>query len=106
MIREQFYEDVAKEIKENINRLHERSQKTKSDLDTHEAVCAERYKNLLIALERMDKAIEHNNQQVTNLYNLASEGKVSLKTLIRLGTFFAFVIGAVYTILGIYNSVP
>ena len=105
MINEQFYENVTKDIKENINRLHERSQKTKSDLDTHEAVCAERYKNLLIALERMDKAIEHNNQQVASLYSLATESKVSLKTLIRIGTLFAFVVGIIYTILGIYSSV-
>lgn len=102
----ELYEDVTQEIKQNIDRLHERSQRTKSALETHEAVCAERYKNLLIALEKMDKAIEHNNSQVSNLHNLATEGRVSLRTLIKLGAFITFILSTIYILLGVYNNLP
>jgi len=106
MERDQFYEDVTQDLKKNIETLHNRSQKTKGDLQTHEAVCAERYKNLLIALEKMDTAIEQNNVQIKSLHNLAIEGKVSLKTLIKLGAFIAFILGVVYTAMGVYSKIP
>ena len=46
--------DLTDDIKKNINWLHERSQKTKSDLETHEAVCAERWKETILRIKRIE----------------------------------------------------
>ena len=94
---------ISNDIRNNLDRLHERSQKTKSDLLTHEAICAERYKFLQETLDRMNKAIETNSQQIAELHKLATESKVSLKTIFFLGSVSVGIAGFVYTILSIFN---
>ena len=96
-------ESIAAEIKQNIHWLHERSQKTKSELETHEAVCAERYKNITDNLLRLSESIEATNSQVKELHQLATASRVSFKTILFVGAVVAGITGFIYTMMNIFN---
>jgi hypothetical protein len=70
----------------NLNILHERTQKLKLDISTHEAVCEERYTQLLKTLEKMDKRLDCMQREVKDLREMALTGKISLKTLLWVGS--------------------
>lgn len=95
---------LTDDIKKNINWLHERSQKTKSDLETHEAVCAERYIHISQSLASLNTSIEQSNKRIQELNDTVSASKVSLKTLMFIGSFILAVSGFIYTIIGILNQ--
>lgn len=86
---------------DQLNWLHERTQKTKSDLSTHEAVCAERYKQILDTISRMEANIEKNATAISDLHKIASEGKTSFKTILLLGGIVTGIATLVYTVLEI-----
>lgn len=96
--------ETTPETTQNINWLHERTQQTKSDLSTHEAVCAERYEQLQKTLEKMDKAIEDNSKQIADLHKMATQGRTSFRTLLFVGAFITGIATFIYTILGIFNQ--
>lgn len=73
------------DIESNINILHERTQNLKLEVSTHEAVCEERYTQLLKTLEKMDSRLDSMQAEIKDLREMALTGKVSLKTLLWLG---------------------
>ena len=65
---------------------HERTQKLKLDISTHEAVCEERYTQLLKTLEKMDSRLDMMQREVKDLREMAITGRISLKTLLWVGS--------------------
>ena len=74
------------DIESSIDTLHERTQKLRLDISTHEAVCEERYTQLLKTLEKMDNRLDLMQKEVKDLREMAITGKVSLKTLLWIGS--------------------
>ncbi len=73
------------DIESNLNTLHERTQNLKLSISTHEAVCEERYTQLLKTLEKMDSRLDDMQTEIKDLREMAITGKVSLRTLLWLG---------------------
>jgi SMC interacting uncharacterized protein involved in chromosome segregation len=74
------------DIESSIDNLHERTQKLRLDHSTHEAVCEERYTQLLKTLEKMDHRLDCMQKEVKDLREMALTGRVSLKTLLWVGS--------------------
>jgi SMC interacting uncharacterized protein involved in chromosome segregation len=74
------------DIESSIDILHERTQKLKLDISTHEAVCEERYTQLLKTLEKMDSRLDMMQREVKDLREMAITGRISLKTLLWVGS--------------------
>jgi len=74
------------DIESSIDILHERTQKLKLDISTHEAVCEERYTQLLKTLEKMDLRLDMMQREVKDLREMAITGRISLKTLLWVGS--------------------
>ena len=87
--------------KEDIDRLHSRTQEVKARITTHEAVCEERYQNIMAALKRFEEHLAGVQKEMAELKTLAIQGKFSLKTAIFLGALFSGVAGLIYTLLKI-----
>ena len=75
---------LSDDVKKNINWLHERSQKTKSDLETHEAVCAERYIHISKSLSALNASIEQSNKRIQEeeINSVDTNSKFSSGTLV------------------------
>lgn len=97
-------DDTQSDIKQNIYQLHERSQRTKSALETHEAVCAERYERIFEKLDALNEMVERNNEQINELYTLATQSKMSFKTIIFLGSLIGGLTAFAYTLMKLYNG--
>jgi hypothetical protein len=97
-------EDKFSDIQTNINTLHERSQRTKSDLETHEAVCAIRYQVIDEKLDKLNDMVEENNKQISDLHRIATESKMGFRTIMFLGSMTAALAGFIYTIMSIYKG--
>lgn len=74
------------DIEQNIDTLHERTQQSKLDFSRHEAVCQERYEQLLKNMEFMSNSISEMHKEINELKIMATSGRVSLKTLIWVGS--------------------
>lgn len=74
------------DIEQNIDTLHERTQQSKLDFSRHEAVCQERYEQLLKNVEFMSNSISEMHKEINELKIIATSGRVSLKTLIWVGS--------------------
>ena len=94
----------SNDTKQNLNWLHERTQQTKSDLSTHEAVCAERYNNLMKTNTKIEEALASNTKQISELHKIASQGKTSFKTVLFIGGLITGITTIMYTLLGIINN--
>lgn len=91
------------QIQKDIETLHERTQLTKSEFATHEAVCAARYEKIMENFERLQEQIQYTFEEVQDLKNLATQGKSSLKTLVFIGMFITGLVGFIYTALSIFR---
>ena len=87
--------------KEDIDRLHSRTQEAKARITTHEAICEERYQSIMAALGWFEKHLGVVQKEMSELITLAIQGKFSLKTAIFLGVLFSGVAGLIYTIMKI-----
>ena len=87
--------------KEDIDRLHSRTQEAKARITTHEAICEERYQSIMSALGRFEKHLGVVQKEMSELKTLAIQGKFSLKTAIFLGALFSGIAGLIYTIMKI-----
>ena len=87
--------------KEDIDRLHSRTQEAKARITTHEAICEERYQSIMAALARFEKHLGVVQKEMSELKTLAIQGKFSLKTAIFLGALFSGIAGLVYTLMKI-----
>lgn len=72
-----------------IDKLQDLAQSTHVNFSKHEAVCQERYEQLLQSFERFDKRLDEMQREVSDLKTLATSGRVSLKTLIWIGSVVA-----------------
>jgi hypothetical protein len=79
-------------IKQEINRLHERSTDNKVNISAHEAVCEERYRHICDALEKLTTTTVQMQSSIDELKDLASQGRTSLRTVLWLGGFVAAII--------------
>lgn len=86
------------DIESNINILHERTQALKLSTSTHEAVCEERYTQLLKTLEKMDSRLNDMQNEIKDLREMALTGKVSLRTLLWLGGAIGSTIALILTL--------
>jgi Tfp pilus assembly protein PilN len=68
-----------------IERLHERSQSNKAEIQSHEAVCEERYQNIVTMFQRLEKRLDKMDAEVAEIRDLATTGRASLKTLLWVG---------------------
>lgn len=87
------------DIESSIDTLHERTQKLRLDISTHEAVCEERYTQLLKTLEKMDLRLDIMQREVKDLREMAITGKISLKTLLWVGSATGGAVALVLSIL-------
>lgn len=87
------------QIQNDVDTLHNRTQDTKLQLSTHEAVCAERYESIMKNFEQLQEQIQYTYEELNELRTLATQGRSSLKTLVFIGIFVSGCIGLVYTIL-------
>ena len=77
---------MVMDIEASVDTLHERTQKLRLDISTHEAVCEERYTQLLKTLEKMDIRLDMMQREVKDLREMALTGRVSLRTLLWVGS--------------------
>ena len=73
------------QIQIELERLHERSQNNKAEISSHEAVCEERYLNIVKMFERMEKQMCKMDKEIEGIRDLATTGRASLKTLLWVG---------------------
>ena len=74
------------DIENSIDKLHERTQQSKLEFSRHEAVCQERYEQLLKNMQAMSNSISEMHKEINELKIMATSGRVSLKTLIWVGS--------------------
>ena len=87
------------DIESSVDTLHERTQKLRLDISTHEAVCEERYTQLLKTLEKMDYRLDCMQREVKDLREMALTGKISLKTLLWVGSATGGAVALVLSVL-------
>ena len=73
------------QIQLELDRLHERSQDNKANISDHEAVCEERYAQIMAAVVDMRDELKTVHSKLNHVSDLASQGKTSLKTLLWVG---------------------
>ena len=73
------------QIQTELDRLHERSQSNRANISAHEAVCEERYNNIIVTMNSMNDEMKLIHKKLNEVSELASQGKTSLKTLLWLG---------------------
>ena len=97
-------EKIKRELdhyKEDIDRLHSRTQEAKAKITTHEAVCEERYHSIMEALKRFENQLVKVQKEISQLKTLAIQGKFSLKTAIFLGSLLSGLAALIYTVIKI-----
>jgi vacuolar-type H+-ATPase subunit E/Vma4 len=73
------------QIQTELDRLHERSQSNKANISAHEAVCEERYENIVTMFHRLEERIDKMEASVADIREMATQGRASLKTLLWVG---------------------
>ena len=91
------------QIQGELDRLHERSQTNKANISAHEAVCEERYAQIMAAMLEMKDELKMVHEKLNGVSELASQGKTSLKTLLWVGTIVAGITAFLATLI---NTLP
>jgi SMC interacting uncharacterized protein involved in chromosome segregation len=73
------------QIRSELDRLHDRTTSNKLEITSHEAVCEERYQQIVTTLKQMRQDMDSMSQAVCELKELATQGQTSLKTLLWFG---------------------
>lgn len=89
------------QIQIELDRLHERSQTNKANMSSHEAVCEERYENIMSMMNDMRGEIKSMHYKLESVSQLANTGKTSLKTLLWVGGTIASITAFTIMILNI-----
>ena len=79
------------QIQIELDRLHERSQSNKANMTAHEAVCEERYNNIMSMMNEIRGELKSMHYKIEGVSELATKGKTSLKTLLWVGGAIASV---------------
>tara|TARA_R100001163_G_C4995070_1_gene146256 strand:- start:196 stop:501 length:306 start_codon:yes stop_codon:yes gene_type:complete len=90
------------QIQTEIERLHERSQNNKAEILSHEAVCEERYLNIVKMFERMEKQMCKMDKEIEHIGGLATTGRASLKTLLWVGGAAVTVITVITMVINVF----
>jgi uncharacterized coiled-coil DUF342 family protein len=90
-------------LAKDVNTLHERTQETKASLNTHEAVCKERYEKILQNQDKTDKRIENLHKEIVDLKTMATQGKTSIRTLLWVGSLVAAVVAILAGLTNIFK---
>ena len=90
------------QIQIEIERLHERSQSNRAEIQSHEAVCEERYNSIVSMFERLENRLEKIDTELDVIKEVATTGRASLKTLLWVGGLTAGIISLVAMIIPIF----
>ena len=90
------------QIQVEIELLHERSQSNRAEIQSHEAVCEERYNSIVSMFERLENRLEKIDTEVDVIKEVATTGRASLKTLLWVGGLTAGIISLVAMIIPIF----
>jgi len=90
------------QIQVELDRLHERSQSNKANISAHEAVCEERYNNIILTMNAMNDEMKLIHKKVNEVTELATQGKTSLKTLLWLGASVAALATFISVVINIF----
>lgn len=90
------------QIQGELDRLHERSQSNKANISAHEAVCEERYNNIILTMNAMNDEMKLIHKKVNEVTELATRGKTSLKTLLWLGASVAALATFISVVINIF----
>lgn len=91
------------QIQNDIETLHERSQSNKANISAHEAVCEERYAQIIATMQDLKDELKTVHLKLNEVSELANQGKTSLKTLLWVGGAVA---GITAFIAMIFNMLP
>ena len=89
------------QIQQELDRLHERSQTNKANISAHEAVCEERYNNIITTMNAISDEMSLMHKKVNEMSELATQGKTSLKTLLWVGATVAAITTFISVIINI-----
>lgn len=81
------------QVRSELDMLHERSSRNKTEISAHEAVCELRYQHISKSLDDMSNAITELAKSVQDLQDLATQGKSSISTLLWVGGAIAGITG-------------
>jgi len=90
------------QIQIEIERLHERSQSNKAEIQSHEAVCEERYQNIVNMFQRLEARLDKIDTEVDTIREMATTGRASLKTLLWIGGVTVTTISLLTMILNVF----
>ena len=90
------------QIQTELDRLHERSQGNKATISAHEAVCEERYAQIISTMTTMHEELQSLHKKVDDVSDLATQGRTSLKTLLWVGGVGAGIISLLTMIINIF----
>ena len=91
------------QIQNDIETLHERSQNNKANISAHEAVCEERYAQIISTMQELKEELKTVHLKLNEVSELANQGKTSLSTLLWVGGVIA---GVTAFIAMIINMIP
>jgi uncharacterized protein YPO0396 len=91
------------QIQNDIETLHERSQNNKANISAHEAVCEERYAQIMVTMQELKEELKTVHLKLNEVSELANQGKTSLNTLLWVGGVVA---GVTAFIAMIINMIP
>ena len=89
------------QIQGDIETLHERSQNNRANISAHEAVCEERYAQIIATMQELKEELNTVHQKLNEVSELASQGKTSLKTLLWIGGVVAGIAAFIATLINI-----
>ena len=90
------------QIQGELDRLHERSQSNKANMTAHEAVCEERYNNIMQTMNEIRGELKAMHYKVNGVSELATKGRPSLKTLLWVGGAIASVPAFIVMIINMF----
>lgn len=101
--------DELSDIREEIRRLHERTQQTKSNLESLRVLSDARNENMVTALNKLAENYEAINNDLKDLSDkieklnlIASTGKASIRTLLIVGGLISSFIAIVVSVKGAF----
>lgn len=90
------------QIQGDIETLHERSQNNKANISAHEAVCEERYAQIMMTMQDMRDELKTVHLKLNEVSELATQGKTSLKTLLWVGGAVASIVAFIALVINTF----
>ena len=90
------------QIQVELDRFHERSQSNRANMTAHEAVCEERYNNIMSMMNEIRGELKAMHYKIEGVSELATKGRTSLKTLLWVGGAIASVTAFIVMIINMF----